>query len=153
MILTLQRSPSAGDTTPGDLSVNGVHECFTCEDQIREIPGQPVERWKVYGKTAIPAGRYRVLVTPSSRFKRDLPLLCDVPGFGGIRIHVGNTSADTDGCILPGTVRVSSGVASSTKAFDSLFPKIQTAIQSGDEVWIEVKNPEGYNGPEGVANA
>lgn len=74
--------------------------CWTLEDPVREVPGEPVEAWKIKGDTAIPRGTYAVRVTRSNRFKTDLPLLLNVPGFEGVRIHGGNTAADTEGCIL-----------------------------------------------------
>lgn len=74
--------------------------CWTLEDPVREVPGEPVEVWKIKGDTAIPRGTYAVRVTRSNRFKTDLPLLLNVPGFEGVRIHGGNTAADTEGCIL-----------------------------------------------------
>lgn len=74
--------------------------CWTLEDVVREVPGQPVASWKIKGRTAIPRGTYPIRVTRSNRFGVDLPLLLDVPGFEGIRIHGGNTAADTEGCIL-----------------------------------------------------
>ena len=74
--------------------------CWALEDVVREVPGEPVEAWKVKGQTAIPRGIYTVHVAYSNRFKTDLPLLLDVPGFEGVRIHGGNTAADTEGCIL-----------------------------------------------------
>ena len=74
--------------------------CWTLEDVVREAPGQPVAAWKVKRETAIPRGTYPIRVTRSNRFGVDLPLLLDVPGFEGIRIHGGNTAADTEGCIL-----------------------------------------------------
>ena len=74
--------------------------CWTLEDVVREIPGQPVTAWKIKRETAIPRGAYPIRVTYSNRFKTALPLLLDVPGFEGIRIHGGNTKADTEGCIL-----------------------------------------------------
>lgn len=74
--------------------------CWTLEDVVREIPGQPVTAWKVKRETAIPRGTYTMCVTRSNRFGVDLPLLLDVPGFEGVRIHGGNTAADTEGCIL-----------------------------------------------------
>jgi hypothetical protein len=139
--LVIQRSPSVHGFTLGDLLIDGVHECWTCEDEVRELPGVPVETWKVPGSTAIPSGRYHVIVSQSTRFKRELPLLCDVPGFGGIRIHPGNTAADTEGCVLPGSIRTSTGVAQSRGAFDALFTKIQSALQGGSEVWLTIHNP------------
>ncbi len=139
MNLVLQRDPSRNGFTPGDLLIDGEHKCYTCEDVIREVPGVPVEEWKIARETAIPAGRYRVKVTFSTRFQRELPLLCEVPGFGGIRIHPGNTAADTEGCILPGAIRTETGVGQSRDALEGLFEKLKTA--NDGEVWITVMNP------------
>lgn len=82
------------DCQMGEMLVDGVHFAYTLEDVSRDI--------KVYGETAIPAGEYNVIVTMSTRFKKELPLLQDVVGFGGVRIHGGNTHKDTLGCILIG---------------------------------------------------
>ena len=131
--MTLQRRPSANGVTIGQLSIDGKHECYTCEDVVRP-PGE-----KVHGKTAIPPGTYRVVITMSPRFKRRLPLLLDVPGFEGIRIHVGNTQHDTEGCILPGRGILPDRVTQSALAFDALFAKVETALAAGEDVWIEVK--------------
>ena len=119
------------DVTIGSMSVDGAFECWTCEDTVR-APGEP----KVWGQTAIPAGRYEVDVTYSPHFDRRLPLLIDVPDFEGIRIHPGNTAADTDGCILVGQVREAKGVGSSVLAFNVLFPKIEAAKAAGEQVYI-----------------
>lgn len=78
----------------GDLFIDGVFFCHTLEDEKR------ADGLKVYGETAIPAGIYNVKLTISNRFKRLMPLLLDVEGFKGIRIHGGNTSKDTHGCPL-----------------------------------------------------
>lgn len=78
----------------GDLFIDGVFFCHTLEDEKRK------DGLKVYGETAIPAGIYNVKLTMSNRFKRLMPLLLDVEGFKGIRIHGGNTSKDTHGCPL-----------------------------------------------------
>ena len=106
----------------------GDFSCFTLEDRVR-APGV-----KVQDKTAIPAGRYRVVVDFSQRFQRRMPLLLDVPMFTGIRIHSGNTAEDTRGCILVGEWRASDWVADSRKAFLRLFPLIDAA----DELWIAI---------------
>jgi hypothetical protein len=131
----LQRDP---DVTIGALSVDGTFECWVCEDTVREVPGQPVSVWKLAGKTAIPAGTYAVDITLSARFKRDLPLLLDVPGFTGIRIHPGNTAEDTDGCLLPGDMRLAKSVGQSRVAFDRLFAQIRVAKVKGERITIEV---------------
>lgn len=138
MNLRLIREPSLESATHGVLFTDGHFACFALEDVLREMPGQPVSAWKVPQQTAIPAGRYRVIVTPSQRFHCDLPLLVDVPGFTGVRIHPGNGPLDTEGCILVGQDRAPGRVLRSRLAFDSLFARIQAAT----ETWIVVENPE-----------
>ena len=138
MNLRVIREPSIGGATLGSLYINGVWQCWTLEDAIREIPGAPVESWKVAGATAIPAGRYALAITPSRRFQRPLPLLLAVPGFTGVRIHPGNTVADTEGCLLVGQDRQAGRVLRSRIAFEALFTELEDA--DGD-VWIAIENP------------
>lgn len=132
MNLRLVREPSKDGATLGVLFVNGTFESFVLEDEIREV--------KIPGETAIPAGRYRVRVTPSPRFGRRLPELLDVPGFTGIRIHAGNTKADTEGCLLPGRTRGPATVGESKMAFEHLYQLIRQAELSED-VWVDIENP------------
>lgn len=131
MKLKVERTNCGPKCTIGSLYVDGAFECFTLEDVVRDGP-------KVYGETAIPAGSYNVVITTSQRFKRDLPLVENVPGFEGIRIHPGNTDADTDGCLLVGRTKGANFVGESKAAFSSLFSKIKTAIDGGDAVTLEV---------------
>lgn len=138
MELVLQRKPSRGHSTLGELYADGVFSCFTLEDVVRERPGEPVSAWKVKGETAIPVGRYRVTVTKSARFGRDLPLLNLVPGFEGVRIHTGNTSADTEGCILVGSQIAGEAIVESRAAFQRLFEAIEGELAAGEEVWMEI---------------
>ena len=138
MNLRVIREPSINGATLGSLYVNGVWQCWTLEDAIREIPGQPVASWKVKGQTAIPAGRYALVITPSQRFQRPLPLLMDVPGFTGIRIHPGNTVADTEGCLLVGQDRQTGRVLRSRVAFAALFAVLADATEA---IWIGLENP------------
>lgn len=133
--LTLQREPSVDGCTPGTLAVNGLFECFTLEDQIRDGP-------KVIHETAIPAGTYEVVITRSQRFQRMLPLLLNVPGFEGVRIHAGNISADTSGCVLVGQSRGHDSILSSALALGHLQPQIATALAKGERVWMEILNPK-----------
>lgn len=137
MRLRLIREPSKDGATLGVLFVDGVFECFTLEDPIREIRGKEVATWKVAGKTAISAGRYSVLVNLSQRFKQLMPLLIAVPGFEAVRIHPGNSAEDTEGCILVGRGRSAGTVSSSRLAFDALVVKIQAA----NLVTIAIENP------------
>ena len=124
--------------TIGQLFVDGAEECFTLEDEVREKDGMPVGMWKIKGQTAIPRGTYNVIITMSNRFKRELPLLENVPGFEGIRIHPGNTSEDTEGCILVGRGKTDKTVTESRIAFNALFAKIQQGLNDGDKVSIEI---------------
>lgn len=132
MLLRVNRQWHGKDCTIGLLTVDGQNECFTLEDVVRPA-GE-----KIYGETAIPAGTYNVVITPSKRFGRDLPLLENVPNFDGVRIHPGNTAADTDGCILVGTSKGPDVVFESRKAFDALFPKIKAALDAGEKVTLEI---------------
>jgi hypothetical protein len=123
MKLKLIREPSSSTTTLGKLYLDGVFFCYTLEDVVRPDPNPdtPQNEAKVWGNTAIPAGKYKVVITMSPRFKRRLPLLIGVPGFDGIRIHPGNTHRDTDGCILVGEQIVGESILQSRIAFNRLF--------------------------------
>lgn len=140
MQLTVQRTESSSTTTVGELFVDGVFECYTLEDTVRDLKKDG--SGKVYGKTAIPAGTYNVSLTQSARFKRVLPLVLNVPFFEGVRIHPGNTAADTDGCVLVGTTKVGQAgkpcdfIGNSRVAFDRLFAKL-TAAKS---ITLTIKN-------------
>lgn len=132
MNLVLEREILTDQSTIGRLSIEGKMFCSTLEDPVREN--------KVYGHTAIHIGRYRVVITMSQRFKKPLPLLLDVPEFSGVRIHAGNTSEDTEGCILVGLTKDKDFIGKSKMAMSLLLPKIEEGLKSG-EVWIEVRNP------------
>ena len=138
MKIRVERKSSLNGVTIGELFIDMVFECFTLEDEVREIKDTPVEKWKIKGETAIPRGTYNVVISPSQRFKRDLPLLENVPGFEGIRIHPGNTAADTEGCLLPGRNHTDKTVTESRAAFNALFAKIKDALDSGDTVTLEI---------------
>lgn len=138
MKLTLNSQPSSNGATLGELLVNVRFECFTLEDVMREIPGKPVSQWKVPGKTAIPAGKYTIEITFSQRFQTRLPILVDVPGFEGIRIHNGNSAEDTEGCILVGQSRNGNTIGRSRAALAALFSQIDKALSQNEPVFIEI---------------
>jgi len=117
MELLLKRKWKTDNETIGELYVNGKFECYTLEDVERVV--------KIKNETAIPKGKYKLIITYSNRFKRNLPLLLNVPNFEGIRIHSGNTNHDTQGCILVGKTRGTNFIGNSRKAFNSLFLKLQ----------------------------
>jgi hypothetical protein len=106
------------------------------EDPDRQLEHNPEA--KIKSNTAIPRGKYSVIVNQSQRFKRLLPLLVGVPGFEGVRIHPGNTSADTEGCLLPGFTRAVDRVLESKRAFEPLMVKILNVYNNGEHIEIEV---------------
>lgn len=130
MKIRVERNICNASCTIGEMTVDQMFECYTLEDAIREE--------KIKGETAIPAGTYEVVITFSNRFQRDLPLLKEVPNFEGIRIHPGNTNADTEGCILVGRNHTDKTVTESRAAFNTLFAKIQQALNDGDTVSLEI---------------
>lgn len=112
--------------------MDGEVLCSTLEDMVRET-GVKIER-----ETAIPVGRYEVIINFSTRFQRPMPLLLNVPGFTGIRIHSGNTEKDTEGCILVGKQTEATWVISNSRAtFSVIFKKIEDALKKG-KLFLEV---------------
>lgn len=135
--LRLRREPTVDGVTHGELFNGDVHLCWTLEDAVR-APGV-----KVQNQTAVPAGRYRVILDQSVRFNRLMPHVLDVPGFTGIRIHSGNTIADTDGCVLVGMVRQVATVGQSITAFVLVMDLLRAALGKlpPDDVWVTIENP------------
>ncbi len=121
MKLELKRQWFTERFTIGELYVDGVFECFIGEDRFR-LPWEP----KVPRETCIPCGTFPVVVTHSPRFDIEMPLLLDVPGFLGVRIHPGNTPADTEGCLLPGLEVDADRVLQSREAYGRLFSLFQS---------------------------
>jgi hypothetical protein len=139
--LFVARGTKAKTHTAGRMYWNGELLCYTLEDPVREIKDKPVEEWKIKGETAIPEGKYRVILTKSPGFKRILPEVLNVPGYTAVRIHAGNQTKDTDGCILVGMDdgnEVDNWLGHSRKAEDLLVAKIQEAINKGEEVWLTI---------------
>ena len=117
--------------------------CNTMEPTARKLTSQMpqtvIRRHKIIGKTAIPTGRYRILITRSRRFGRWLPLLLSVKGFEGIRIHAGNKPEDTRGCILLGFNRRKGYVLDSTRCVLTLVKMMTEAMEKGEKVFVMVK--------------
>lgn len=127
MKLTLNRIYKGPDYTIGRLYIDGKYFCDTLEDTVRP------DGMKVYGKTAIPAGTYKIELVPSYRFQRLMPMLLDVPNFSGILIHNGNTADDTDGCILVGKNKIKGKVIESRDTFAELVNKMYWSWKDHDE--------------------
>lgn len=136
MELKLNRIFLGSSATIGELWVNDTHLCDTLEDRVRP------EGEKVYGKTAIPEGTYEVKLTYSPRFKKILPEILNVPNFSGIRIHTGNSSKDTEGCILVGTwdSEKEDWIGDSRIAFNELMSLLQKAADNKEKITITINN-------------
>ena len=129
MNIKIRRFEFGSTYTVGKLYIDDVYQCFTLEDLVREGV-------KVDGQTAIPYGTYSVVIDHSNRFNRDMPHILNVPGFEGVRIHSGNTSKDTEGCILLGTTWAGNDFIGNSKiAFDAFFTKLQLAGPSTLEIY------------------
>lgn len=133
MDLRVKRLEFSDDSTIGELSVDGQFECYTLEDKVRPV--------KIMGKTAIPAGRYEIVINFSQRFQKPLPLLLNVPNFEGVRIHPGNVSANTEGCILVGDTKSVNFIGQSRVAFNRLFQKMKAAAKT-QKIFIEIEEGE-----------
>lgn len=127
--------------TMGSLYLGADWECFTIEDPVRPDPdpSTPVNEAKVYGETAIPAGRYRMVLSMSPRLKIVTPELLEVPGFTGIRIHVANRAEEVLGCIAVGKGRADGQLIKSRVAFEALMQKLQLRKIRGDRMWCRVE--------------
>ena len=117
--------------TIGKMYVDGKYLCDTLEDVVRKGP-------KVMHETAIPAGRYEVILNKSPRFGKVLPRLLNVPGFDGILIHSGNASKDTSGCILVGQNKEVGRVINSQATMSKLMALLEPAAKKG-KIFITVK--------------
>lgn len=142
MEIKLKRIAKRDTYTIGRLYINGEYKCDTLEDKDRGLEQyqnlQSLKANKIYGQTAIPTGRYQVIWSYSARFKKSLPLLLNVPGFEGIRIHSGNTDIDTHGCLLLGENKEVGKVLNSKATCDKILPIIKEAC-SKEKVYITIQ--------------
>ena len=137
MKLKLIRTWYADTYTIGKLYIDGVYFADTLEDKNRDVDKNGIfnnGEKKVYGKTCIPFGTYKVILSMSNKFKKILPLLLNVPQFDGIRIHSGNTDEDSSGCILVGINDIKGRISKSTITLNSLMTKLSKA----DNITIEI---------------
>lgn len=138
MEMTLTRKVKHEAYTLGELSIDDVKLCDTLEPTWRDIRRGGKGR-KVKGRTAIPEGRYPVVITFSEKFQKWLPLLLHVPKFTGVRIHAGNRPEDTEGCILVGENLVEGMVLNSATWVHRVKKRIVEAKERGEGVWITIK--------------
>lgn len=131
MNIILNRIAKKAKYTIGKLYINNQYFCDTLEDTDRGLTQSMTEQQigskKIYGETAIPTGTYRIIISYSNKFKKQMPLLLNVPGFAGIRIHSGNTEKDSLGCILVGKNKAVGKVLESRDTYSKLFSILQEA--------------------------
>lgn len=139
MNLVVDRKYKKKGYSIGKLYVDGQYICDTLEDEDRDLYDwmkvEDIKRIKQFGETAIPFGTYRVRITYSPKFKKDLPLIEGVKGFDGIRIHSGNTAKDTLGCLLVGKNTKVGMVTNSRDTFNRLF----ALLKGEDSITITFK--------------
>lgn len=142
MKFTLTRNRKTNKSTIGMLRKDGIFICYTLEDMDRgltdEMPLSYIKRDKVPGHTAIPKGTYKMLLTWSNRFQQKMPILVNVKGFDGIRIHTGNTDADTEGCILVGMLEGKDRIIHSKLAYAKLLLLLNIAQSKREEVYLTI---------------
>jgi hypothetical protein len=140
MELTLKRTEFNQTNTIGQLYINNEFYCDVLEDKDRGLnklqSKEQLMSLKIKHETAIPYGVYEVIISHSPRFKRALPLLLNVPVFEGIRIHPGNTEADSSGCLLVGN-KVGSKIINSKSTFNKLY-KLLLATLLKEKIYIEI---------------
>ena len=139
--------------TIGRIFANGTYLFNTLEDTDRGLASWMTEAviktMKIAGITAIPAGTYKVWLTVSQKFKNKpwakkyggkVPEIVSVIGFSGVRIHPGNTAADTEGCIIVGDNTAPGKLTGSTKRYYELMDNyIVPALERGEEITLTIK--------------
>lgn len=127
--------------TIGNFIINDF-KCNSLEDQDRGLNSsmdlQKINSIKIHSNTAIPTGRYEIVWTYSNHFKKNMPLLLNVPGYAGVRIHSGNTANDTEGCILVGYNTKKGMITSSRDTIDKVYPMIEQACKK-EKVFITIE--------------
>lgn len=139
MKLTLIRIANKATYTIGKLYIDDKYECDVIEDTDRGLDDsmtlEEIKRKKVYGETAIPTGTYNLIINYSQKYKKQMPLLLNVKGYEGIRIHSGNTAKDTLGCLIVGQNKEVGKVINSRVTYNKLFDKLSKA----KNIWVEIK--------------
>ena len=150
MELNIKRVARRETYTIGRLYIDGKYFCDTLEDKDRglrqDMPTAVIRATKRKGITAIPTGRYRViLAVQSPKFSKRaiyqfcngyLPRLINVPGYDGVLIHIGNTARDTEGCLLVGRNTQVGKVLDSRKTFIELYDRL---LGAKDDIYIKIE--------------
>jgi hypothetical protein len=149
MKLDVVRTQFGKDATNGMLFIDGVFECFTLEDEVRDV--------KIHSETAIPLGEYEIKLRTEGGFHskytarygsmhKGMLWLQDVPNFKWILIHTGNQDSHTAGCLLIGETQqdLDKGkdgfIGGSGDAYKKMYPKVADALLAGEKVTIKYSN-------------
>lgn len=135
-IISVDRYIFDEDYTVGKLYVDGEYVCDTIEDKVRPLKSI---KDKIPGRTAIPEGKYRVVLDYSNRFGKIMPHILSVPFFEGVRIHKGNSANDSSGCLILCYYDKNGWGKESAKAYNLVYELINNAINSGKNIWIDIK--------------
>lgn len=140
MRITLIRIANRPTYCIGKLYIDGKYFCDTIEDVDRglkdEMPVEEILKLKVKGQTAIPTGIYPVYLTYSPKYKKQMPLIDNVKGYSGIRIHSGNTSKDTEGCLIVGLNTKVGMVTESRKYYNLLYKEL---VKTNSKIIIDIQ--------------
>ena len=132
LTIEIHRRHCKREYTIGSLYIGGHWVCNTLEPRRIEWSSEQ----KVPGKTAIPEGSYYLDMGFSTRFKRLMPYLNDVPHFTGIMIHPGSSVINTKGCILVGFNTMRGFLTQSKVAFEKIIEKIKYAQRAGNDIEV-----------------
>ena len=142
MELILKRIARKEDYTIGHLMVDGKFFADTLEDTDRGLTQKmslsTLLQKKIHSKTAIPTGKYQIVWTYSNHFGKSMPLLMNVPGYAGVRIHSGNSAKDTEGCILVGKNDKIGWISQSREYISKLYPIIEAACKK-EKVYMTIE--------------
>lgn len=151
MKLKIWRKWPKKDYTIGVFYVSGKRLCNSLEDTdrglLQSMATGKINQLKTWGKTAIPKGTYKVILSVSPKFKDRawakkydglIPEILNVKGFSGVRIHPGNRASDTDGCPLCGDNTKVGQLTNSTKRYYELMDALMPAWEKGEEITIEI---------------
>ena len=140
----IYRLPTREGFTLGAFVLEGTVRAFTLEDQPRAV--------KVPGSTRIPAGQYRLALRTVGRLHeryrakfgaehRGMIEILNVPGFTAVLIHIGNTAADSAGCVLVGEQASVEGIVqSSERAYRNIYAALVGAVAAGTAT-LTIKDP------------
>ena len=142
MKLRLERRYRCNNYCIDKLYINNEYFSDALEDPDRSLTDsmslEEIKRIKIKDNTCIPYGTYNVTITYSPRFKRNLPLINNIKGFDGIRVHSGNTPQDTEGCVLLGFNKIKGQVIDSKVTVNKFIDIVQKALNKGEKVTIEI---------------